>query len=56
MNTPHRQVKCNVPFCNECWQVIKTNVVGVLEVADKLAGRKSTIRKQLNLPQPKAKQ
>lgn len=36
----YRDNDCQVPFCSVCWQAIKTNVRGVLKVADDLRNSK----------------
>lgn len=32
----HRENDCEVPFCSECWKVIKGNLMGIKRVADEL--------------------
>lgn len=39
----HNSLTCNEPFCSDCWAIIKGNITGIMNVADKLR----------NAPKPK---
>lgn len=32
----HSSITCSQPFCSDCWQIIRGNLLGVKKVADDL--------------------